>query len=158
MISNSTQLQVLGNEMLKKAMDNTTEKLLQELIRIIDATVYNSNPEWYQRTMQFRDSWDRQDAVLKLGYVESEIFQNLSAMVWNPENFQHGNIHSPLEGHGLSDILNDGTSNSAFGFSPVEATLFWDEFERYVIVNLDGIFITECIKLGLPITWVNATF
>jgi hypothetical protein len=72
-------------------------------------------------------------------------------MVWNAELFQHGNIYEPLKEHELADILNNGTNNSAFGFSPVVATKFWDEFEKYVNLNLDKIFQREARKYGLDL-------
>lgn len=140
------------NFILMEILNNTTQELYDQLITIIQSKIYESEPTWYTRTYQFSDSFVMDNAKLVgSGVVESNIYQDLSTMVWNAELFQHGNIYEPLKEHELADILNNGTNNSAFGFPPVVATKFWDEFEKYVNLNLDKIFQREARRYGLDL-------
>lgn len=139
------------NVILTDILNNTTQELYDQLITIIQTKIYDSEPLWYTRTYQFSDSFVMENAKFVGNYVESNIYQDLSVMVWNAELFQHGNIYEPLKEHELADILNNGTNNSAFGFSPVVATKFWDEFEKYVNLNLDKIFQREARKYDLDL-------
>lgn len=144
-LSNRSDI-VLSN-LVAKAVDETTKELYEELLRIIDKKIYSSDPEWYTRTYQFRDSFEMGEVKQFPNYVEQEIFQNLSTMVWNNVMFQHGNCYEPLQGYELSNILNYGSSNTAFGFPPREATNFWDEFEQYASKNVGRIFKRK-LKMG----------
>lgn len=138
---------------LSQILDNVTQRLYDELITIIQTKIYNSEPLWYTRTYQFSDSFVMENAKSMGDFVESKIYQDLSVMVWNAELFQHGNIYEPLKEHELADILNNGTNNSAFGFSPVQATNFWNDFEKYVNLNLNNIFQEEAKKYGLNVSY-----
>jgi hypothetical protein len=136
---------------LQRAVNQTTDVLLNKLLEIVDDSVYSNSPEWYTRTGGFRDSWQKKNGAITGISCQSEIYQNISAMVWGQELFQHGNIYTPLEGNALADILNDGTDAAGFGFSPVEATHFWDMFIEWVNTNLDDIFVTNCYANGLVV-------
>lgn len=153
MINNDVQLNLMLTNALKKAVDSTTEALLKELVRIIDETVYSNSPTWYERTNQFRQSWESSKAKIIGISVESEIYQNISALVYNATEFKHGNIFTPLfsNGNALADILNQGTNNASFGFHPVEATDFWEKFMEYADANLDRIFSISCMENGIQI-------
>ena len=143
------------NSVLAEALDNTTEKLLNELIDIVQKKVYGrGEPQWYIRTNQFGESWKFEASKIMGDVVQSAIFQDNDVMIHNKPLFQHGNKFEALKDGALSDILNDGTTNAGFGFSPVEATHFWDEFEEYVEHNLGLVFQEECRKLQLDINYV----
>ena len=151
MINNEVELEKALMTGLQKALDDTIEYYRLKLIEIIDKVVYNEEPDWYTRTMQFRDSWEAQKAEIAGRVVESAIFQDLFTMKWVPEMFQHGNIVESLypNEHALSNILNDGTDNAAYGFSPVAATHFWDEFINELNKSFDMIFLSNCKKYGV---------
>ena len=134
---------------LQKALDQTTDILLNKLIEIVNESVYANSPEWYTRSFEFRDSWQKKPITTIGMRCQSEIYQDISTMVWDAQMFQHGNIYEPLDGSALSDILNNGTNNAGFGFSPVVATEFWDTFMTWANANVDRIFATNCYANGL---------
>lgn len=164
MITNETQLSNLLIQAVKIAVDDTLEYFKERLIEIIDETVYSNEPEWYMRTFEFRSSWEVSKAeLISSNIVEGYLYQNVPAMKWVAENFQHGNIYAPVtiqSEYALNEILNKGTTNAGFGFSPVEATHFWDIFMKEVDKDIESIFMKNLSKQGLEISGVefNYTF
>lgn len=150
MINNEAQLNAILGMVVAEALDNTTQILLTELNRIIDEKVYGYNETWSGRTGQFKESWAKDVSQIVGNIVQNKIYQDYGVMKWDGE-WSHGNPWSQLEPNGLNDIIENGLSESHFGFPAIEARPFWSTFENYADANLDRIWVTECKKLGLDI-------
>lgn len=135
---------------LDKAVKSVAEILLNELKNIIEQEVYTYDETWGGRTLEFKDSWEHKTVDI----LEQEIYQNIDTMKWSSEDWKHGNKWKSLKEKGilLSDIIENGRDNSAFGFPAIQARPFWSTFLQYVDNNLGGIFINECSKLGLIVS------
>ena len=148
------------------ALDNTLERLLQELQLIIDRTVYGwqspSSSPWGwgetggNRTHEFYESWQRTKPQLLGNLLQGEIYQAVELMTYN---FKGGHpIHEDREN--LADIIETGQGYN-FGQAEGIGREFWSEFEMYCNLNLHNIFLQECGKVGLNLTpsvGVTATF
>lgn len=160
MINNDTQLKLIINQSLETAMNNTTKIALDELLNIIEQTVYSYSATWTNgqggdtgRTHEFYDSWGKTKAkivnTLKGSAVEASIMQMIP-LEWH-QPFSHGSI---VEGRAitieeLDNIINKGISESHINFPAIEARPFWDEFEKWCNGNIKNIFRQECQKVGL---------
>ena len=149
-INSDEQLQSILGMAMAEALDNTTQRLLEELNRIIDQNVYSYEETWGGRTGQFKDSWSKDVSQIVGNIVQNKIYQDYGVMKYDGE-WSHGNPWSQLEPNGLNDIIENGLTESNFGFPAIQARPFWSTFENYVDANLDRIWVTECKKLGLDI-------
>jgi len=166
MINNMAQLNLILGGAVAEALENTTKILLEELRRIIDQDIYSYNATWTNgyddvlgRTGQFKDSWIMEMSPLIGTYVQSQIFQDYDAMDYDSP-FSHGSEYSggKLKPNGLADIIENGLAPAFHGFPEGHARPFWSNFENYVNANVQRIFAEECKKLGLPISFIGATF
>ena len=152
------QLELYVGLKLKNALHNTLNVLLNELQNIIETTVYSYslNGEWQNRTGQFKESWSVQQPYYVDGWYNT-ISQDGFNYIYNGTSGQwsHGSPYSTPSGalniNSLNDIINDGLTESNFGFPAIESRQFWNTFERYVNENLHNVFFMECLKLGIPI-------
>lgn len=156
MITNDNELREMMVTAVKNAVNSTLEHFKNRLIEIIDESVYSNTPEWYTRTFEFRESWEISKAeLISTNTVEGYLYQNVPAMRWVAENFQHGNIYELVtiqSEHALNEILNKGTTNAGFGFPPVAATRFWDTFMDEVNRDVEVIFMKQLQSQGLEVT------
>ena len=148
---------------LSVALDNTLERLLQELQYTIDDVVYgwqspSSNPWGYgenggNRTHQFYDSWQKSSPMIIGNLIQGEIYQAVEIM---QQIFSGGQpVH--IDRDELAEIINTGDGYN-FGEADGVQRPLWDIFEAYCNENLENIFYQECIKLGLPIQPVSGVF
>lgn len=145
------------NSVLAKAIDGTTQDLLEELKNIIKETVYSYDEQWDGRTGQFGEAWETEAAQAIGDIVIGRIFPN-NRLDWNPDEFQHGNIFEPVRDSGsgldgLYTILDNGANNgnNPFGFPQTPPHDYWDMFINYVDRNLDNIFVKNCRAVGLNV-------
>lgn len=159
MIKNRTQLDSLLMLKLQSVINSLAERLTNELMNFIEEEVYSYNPSFYQRTYEFKDSWEHSIATVKGNIVQSEIFQNYATMVFNPENWQHGSIYSgKLNVNGLNEIINAGKIGNMANFPQLGARPFWDKFQEYVEQNIGELFKQECQRQGISLTNGNSFY
>lgn len=149
-INSFVELETVIESLLAQALDLTTEELLNKLEDFIQQDVYDVPSKWDSiydlRTGEFKKSWDRTNAKkVAKNVVESEIFQNISVMCV----IDIPPIH--IDRDNLAEIINSGTGYN-FGQMEGKARPFWDDFIRWVDMNLDSIFKKNCIAVGLPIS------
>lgn len=138
------------NIAVKEAMESTVQILIEELKSIIDKKVYGAySPEWYQRSYDFRESWDSTSATMIGNMVEAEIFHDDNLLTYNAEKWQHGNIINRLEPDGLPTIINEGRIGSGMGFPQLGEREYWETFNTYIDGNLKRILMEELAKKGL---------
>lgn len=153
MIRNQTELNAFLTSKLSIVVESVARILTDKLIELIDDEVYSYNNTFYERTYQFRDSWEYTKPIIKGNIIESEIFQNYTIMTYVPEKWQHGSKYSgQLDENGLSEIINDGKIGNMANFPQIGSRPFWDKFKEYVNENINRIFIEECNKNGLITT------
>jgi len=162
--STIAELEASINLRMEIALDNTLERLLQELQLIIDRVVYgwqspSSNPwGWGEnggnRTHEFYESWQRTKPIMLGNLLEGEIYQAIELMNFTKMN--GGYAHEDAEN--LANIIETGDGYN-FGQAEGMGREFWNEFEQFCVVNIESIFKSECIKVGLPVTSsITATF
>ena len=162
LITNSSQFVMIMNSACEKALDNTMDKLLDKLLEIIDRDVYSykSDGDWNGRTYEFRDSWDTTKTQIIGQYMTSELSNENGHFAWNNirNEWAHGNGKSPLGMSGdsiamsINKIIDNRNGGSNFGFPSLKRP-FWNEFEKWCMVNVDEIFKNELQKiLGVQIT------
>ncbi len=162
LINNSLELQNRANQALMTVVDNTIQIALDKLLDIIEQTVYSYGATWtngqggdFGRTHEFYDTWGKTKARFTSSFfgsaVEASILQTLPLSYHEP--FSHGSIVSggAISKNDLSNIINEGLSESNLNFPAIEARPFWDEFERWCDKNLINIFTSECKRMGLNI-------
>ena len=163
MVNSEAQLKSVINQRLQIAVDNTAEVALEELLNIIEKTVYSYNATWTNgqgggagRTHEFYDSWAKTKAKITSSFkgsaVEASIMQ-MMPLVWH-EPFSHGSI---VEGRAvtineLDHIINEGIDESHINFPAIQARPFWDEFEQWCNGNIKNVFQQECQKAGLNLS------
>ena len=100
------------------ALDYAMEKLLMKLQENIEKIVYGAgSPEYYNRTMEFLNSWETSKPIIKGNIIESDLFQNIFAMHSDPENFIHGSNYYKQDDITayMADIIFEGLSGPMFG-------------------------------------------
>lgn len=153
MIKNQNELNAFLKAKLLIVIDSVAKILTDKLIELIDEEVYSYNNTFYERTYQFKDSWEYTKPIIRGNIIESQIFQNYAIMTYVPEKWQHGSSYSgQLNENGLSEIINDGKIGNMANFPQIGSRPFWDKFEEYVNANIGRIFIEECNKNGLVTT------
>ena len=156
LISNSAQFEMVLNLSLQEALRRTMKRLLDELKEIIDREVYsypNPNGDWDGRTGQFGESWDSTEPQLLDGWMQSTLSNENFNFVWNNERnmWSHGNYNQPLaSAEDLDEIINNRQGGSDFGFPALKRN-YWGEFTIFCDLNIEKIFVEECIQLGIPI-------
>ena len=158
MVANATeQCQTMINQMVQKAIEGTIEILLDELYDIIEKDVYsyqtNTDPNgnYSGRTGEFKESWKSTKAEIIGNYVSATISQNFDVFSIINSEWQHSDPWSSLMPNVLNQIIEDGLSDSNFGFPAIQSRPFWSGFEKYVQSNIGNIFIAQCNKVGLQI-------
>ena len=140
-ITTYTQLENILNGKCQEALDRTTDRLLDKLGEFIQNDVYESySPTFYDRTFDFKNSWEKTSAKLKGKIVEAEIFQNVSAM----QRIDEPPIHVDKEG--LAEIINSGVGYN-FGQMEGKARPFWNDFIQYCEREFENIFQEELKKI-----------
>lgn len=153
MVDNIQVLEQLVMSTVKQAIDATTEIALEKLKRTIDEVVYMPhNQVEYERTQDFRESWDRTNAIIINNIAESTIFQDYIRMRLDLDKFTHGSNYGGDIRPNLAEIINEGLSGLIFGKGFwTQPRPFWDEWIDWCDKNIFRIFSEECVKLGLPL-------
>ena len=151
-ITTYTQLENILNGKCQEALDRTTDRLLDKLGEFIQNDVYGAySPTFYDRTFDFKNSWEKTSAKLKGRIVEAEIFQNINTLAFNSDKFQHGsNVWVEAwndNKNELAHIINDGAIGEAFGFPQLGARPFWNDFIQYCEREFENIFQEELKKI-----------
>lgn len=153
MIKNQSELNRILKNKLSVVIESVAQQLIDELMKIIDEEVYSYNNTFYDRTYQFKNSWEYSKPIIRENIIESQIFQNYTIMTYVPEKWQHGSVYSDkLDQNGLNEIINDGKIGNIANFPQIGSRPFWNKFQEYVNKNLKTIFINECNKNGLVTT------
>ena len=140
-ITTYTQLENILNGKCQEALDRTTDRLLDKLGEFIQNDVYGAySPTFYDRTFDFKNSWEKTSAKLKGKIVEAEIFQNVSVM----QRIDEPPIHVDKEG--LAEIINSGIGYN-FGQMEGKARPFWNDFIQYCEREFENIFQEELKKI-----------
>lgn len=146
------ELQNIINGKCQIALDKTMNRLLDKLKEFIKIDVYSTHsPKFYDRTFDFENSWEKTSAEIKDKIVEAEIFQNISALSFNSNKFQHGSnvwveTWNDSENE-LAHIINDGAIGNAFGFPQIGERPFWNDFIQYCEREFENIFQEELKKV-----------
>ena len=140
-VNNDTELILAFEKDLDEIIENVTEKVLQDLKDIIQNVVYDpytQKVQEYQRTMQFKDSWEKDQInsfkpSLNGVEIENRVFNNFTKMLFVPLLYQHGSDLSGDISKYLAEILNEGKTGSIFGSANPPAWWrtdrpFWDVF------------------------------
>lgn len=158
-INNSLELQSKLNQALVTVVDNTMQIALDKLLDIIEQVVYSYNATWTNgwggdlgRTHEFYDTWGKTKARFVSSFfgseVEASILQTLPLTYHKP--FSHGSPnYGAISKNDLSNIINEGLSESNFNFPAIQARPFWNDFEQWCNKNLIDTFLAECRKVGL---------
>lgn len=159
--SNTVELERGITTILKQAQENTLERMIDELKRIIEEDVYNKPLDIgggdYQRTYDLYDIWDIERVYASHGKIYGSIEPSKhDALSHNRELYQHT---SPPRYKGWSElttkdyvhIINDGLDYSHSMFGVIPPRPFWDDFTKWAKENYPIIFSEECKKLGLNI-------
>lgn len=136
-------------EIVKTAMNNTVERILDELQNYIDKEVYSNNPDWYTRTFEVRDNWKNTPAKKKGKIIESMIY-------FDESTFSHSG--SPLWQHGVQQIngktlleilIGERPTGNLWGMNSNNPNPrdFWNPFIKWTEQNFDRIFKEEFNKL-----------
>ena len=151
-ITTYAQLENILNGKCQEALDRTTDRVLDKLGEFIQNDVYESySPTFYDRTFDFKNSWEKTSAKLKGKIVEAEIFQNIKTLEFNSEKFQHGSnvwVEAWNDNENeLAHIINDGAIGEAFGFPQLGARPFWNDFIQNCKREFENIFQEELKKI-----------
>lgn len=150
LIKNQAELNSYLQSKMSIIVESVAKILTDKLLEFIDDEVYSYDNTFYDRTYQFRDSWEYSKPIIRGNIIESQIFQNYAIMTFNSESWQHGSVYSgQLDENGLSEIINDGKIGNIANFPQIGSRPFWDKFKDYVYQNINRIFIEECNKNGL---------
>lgn len=155
MIKNKAELDIFLKTKMQVIIENVAIRLTNELINIIDEEVYSYNNTFYERTFQFKNSWEYSKPMIVGNIIQSQIFQNYTTMVYDSEKWQHGSKYEKwgqLDVGGLNEIINNGDIGKIANFPQLGARPFWDKFQEYVNQNITKIFIEECNKNGLVVS------
>lgn len=152
--NNWIQMQADIEAKMSVALDNTLERLLQELQLIVDRVVYGwQSPSirpwgWGKdggnRTHEFYDSWQRTKPQLMGNLIQGEIYQAVELMTYAISG--GGYVHQDRED--LANIIETGQGYN-FGQAEGVGREFWSEFEQFVMLNLERIWLQECALVGL---------
>ena len=162
--STMAELEASINSRMSIALDNTLERLLQELQLIVDRVVYGwrspSMSPWGwgkdggNRTHEFYDSWQRTKPQLMGNLIQGEIYQAVELMTYTISGGRY--VHQDRED--LANIIETGKGYN-FGQAEGVGRKFWSEFEQFVMLNLERIWLQESAKVGLNLTpSIGATF
>lgn len=162
--NNWIQMQADIEAKMSIALDNTLERLLQELQLIVDRVVYGwqspSMSPWGwgedggNRTHEFYDSWQRTKPQLMGNLIQGEIYQAVELMTYAISG--GGYVHQDRED--LANIIETGQGYN-FGQAEGVPREFWSEFEQFVMLNLERIWLQECALVGLNLVpSIGATF
>lgn len=153
LIKNQTELDNYLKSKMSVVIESVAQILTDKLLEFIDDEVYSYNNTFYERTYQFRNSWEYTKPIVRGNIIESQIFQNYAIMTYVPEKWQHGSNYSgQLDENGLNEIINDGKIGAMANFPQIGSRPFWDKFKEYVYQNINRIFTEECNKNGLITT------
>lgn len=118
---------MLAEEALEEIAEEVLDLFKKEYI---SRYAYISNPQLYERTMQFRESWKWTELKKFVKTLSKEMYYDPSGMTFNPEKFQHGSKYStpPDVRDNLMDILNKKGYSSSLWLSVYRETPYWDRF------------------------------
>lgn len=143
---NSTEFYSLFRIPVKNALDYVMDKVLEEYKDEIDNVVYNNySPSVYERTYDFKNSWETETMLQSKG-AQGELKQDVSSIGVNLDKFQHGSIYSGSIVDELTDIIFEGLSGPLFGEG------FWTNRRDAwtpLIAKLDGGKIDKWFKEGM---------
>lgn len=155
-IKTFNELNLVIDSKTRIALRNTYERLLNELMDIIDEKVYGRHdPKFYDRSysLKQRENWD----TGKISKYNNEIKIKFSFLgdtyEYEDEFFRHSNIYGHrINPTTLLNIIDKGWSSSKyseppFNFPKLEGTEFWEEFKKYVDEHWENMFKEEFNKL-----------
>jgi len=134
-IKNQTQLQTELEKKATKALKAVTKEVLEIFKKdYIDKFAYIKSPKQYQRTYEFRESWDFTEIKKNLTTLSTELWYDSSKMkTFDPERFIHGSRYSSPNDvrETLPEILE--SKQSSLWISVSRTIKFWDWFVRAMI-------------------------
>ena len=133
-------------EMVRSALNELGELVNDMVKKQIDEDVYVNTPEVYNRTYEFRESFESVDVTKDVNNPEIFVRSNKNKMESRPEVFQHGSYYwrkgSDVTDY-LPEILAFNLSGDFFGGG------WWRNRDSYFYNVLDK------LKAG---GWLNKTF
>lgn len=113
---NPAEVYAIYNESVHNAVQYVFEQVMVNYKKLIMDIVYSHDPEGYERTFEFLESWETSTKKTDKGAV-GELRQNSSFMSYNPENFQHGSYYTSYGdvSDQLAGIIYGGLSGQLFG-------------------------------------------
>lgn len=104
------------NESIQIAVEYVMSQILSNYKHLITEIVYGRNPEEYERTYEFLESWQTNTKKTRQGAI-GELNQNVSFMSYNPQDFQHGSNYTSYGDvrDELAGIIYQGLGGNLFG-------------------------------------------
>ena len=114
-INNPAQMQAIMNKICSQVLNYVIDKIIEENRELINSIVYGAGqPQEYNRTYEFRDSWGGN--VVNTGKGITATFeQDVSKLSYDPDYNIHGSLESGFIGEYLADIIYNGGSGYKFG-------------------------------------------
>jgi hypothetical protein len=157
-VNNTDDLKIYLDVYLRKAFNNSLDKMVEVLKDIIDRKVYSAyQPIFYNRTYQLREAWGKEvlnvrmcDFIGKINHLSDLItFEGIPF-------FEHGSYISAQDWLGddnaIPYIVNSGNIGDAFNFPQLGAREFWEEFKKYFKDNFINVLKTELKNYGFKVT------
>lgn len=149
MITSDEQLRVTILKDMQVAIDNTTKRLLEELQKMIQKTVYEAGtPDGYERTMQFLEMWRANPSLILGNSVVGEVSPDYNVLQTNRGKQQH-----IITGEALVNLIIqgweekwkelNGSDEAPYYAIPRD---FWVDFKIYANSNAERIFMEEMKK------------
>ena len=149
--TNLDQLESVLNDKVREALELTKDIALDELVDIIDKSVYKEPEGWYHRTgeLKKKENWVGKVYKGMRGYT-LEINFEPNEFTHDTLELQHTNsIGTDVNPLALLGILNgNGGLNLSTNLSRwgIEHEAFWDKFEWWFHDNFTTIF-KECLEV-----------
>ena len=129
-IRNERQLRKILEEQTAGAINDTADEVLDLFLKdYIEKFAYIDNPKMYDRTMEFKNSWEFSDLKKSAMSISRELWFNDSKMTtFDTSKFIHGSIYStPRDVRSNLPSILEG-KRSKLWISVERRVKFWEKF------------------------------
>jgi hypothetical protein len=162
-ISSYSQLDNMVNSRLEIALTNTMEEVMDKLHEFIQREVYSYPNQWYNRSMELLNNWDytkpkliKECTMLTTLSFSKPITYSSAELGHRDETgytWKHGMSH--LTNEAFLEVVNDGKIGAVCNFPQIGERPFWDEFMKWVKLEIYTIFQKHAKNAGLPISFIT---
>lgn len=116
-IRNAKDLEKVLKLIAKNALEDTGEKLVEDVKGSVDKVVYEPYEPSYERTYELRDKISSKDAIENGNDIEVEISHDIDEMSYNTNKYQHGSKYWEPEDYReyTPYTVHEGLSGTLFG-------------------------------------------